>query len=122
MATDPNVLLDEAKCLGCASNASIAEMLKLALLLRIAGASSFDPALCAVDDLTGGGGDTFDCYEEGDYSTGGLPAGAGTGLEGLWMLSDGYNDNFGDLFETYPVGATGTMNDGTGFSGAWSTG
>lgn len=35
MATDSNTLLNEAKCLGCASNASMAEMLKLGLWSRI---------------------------------------------------------------------------------------
>lgn len=34
-ATNPDVLLDESKCLGCASNATMYQRLKLALLDRI---------------------------------------------------------------------------------------
>ena len=37
MALDPNTLYQEANCLGCNSNASMAEMLMLALLQRMVG-------------------------------------------------------------------------------------
>jgi len=35
MPIDPNILLAEASCLMCYSNASLSELLKLALLMRI---------------------------------------------------------------------------------------
>jgi hypothetical protein len=47
-----------------------------------------DPSACAVEDVTDGGGDTFDCYNEGVFTT--LPSYAGTGL-----MADGCRERRG---------------------------
>lgn len=50
MATDSNTLLNEAKCLGCASNASMADMLKVGLWSRIAGDGNLNAILTEIGE------------------------------------------------------------------------
>jgi hypothetical protein len=76
----------------------------------------FDGALCAAT-LTGGGGDKFDCYVVGGpYAT--LPT-AGTAFTGDWVLGNSAFYVYFDTFNTYTVGAAGTLSGGVGFTGDW---
>lgn len=77
-----------------------------------------DPSACAVEDVTDGGGDTFDCYNEGVFTT--LPSYAGTGFDGGWMYGSMWlaDDTFDDYSDGVKV--TDTMNGGTGhWDGYW---
>jgi hypothetical protein len=64
----------------------------------------FDPNPCAVVDITNGGGNTFDCYADGDYSNGGFPV-AGTGLINYVAATGPFLVPFGDEFDDYPDGS-----------------
>lgn len=76
----------------------------------------FDPTLCTVV-ITNGGGDTFDCYDVETVTT---FKDGGTGFTGVWIQADSpFGYVYGDTFDTYPVGAAGVLNDGTGSTGAW---
>lgn len=76
----------------------------------------FDPGPCAVVTVTNGGGDKFDCYDEGEFET--LPN-AGTGFDGVW-LAGGIQTAIDD-FQTYADGVkvTDTMEDGDHWAGNW---
>lgn len=79
---------------------------------------SFDPAPCAVA-IENGGGDLFDCYEDGDASN--LPL-AGTGMDGPWFIAEStYLNPFGDNFNAYADGVAqeSTLVGGSGFSEGW---
>ena len=77
----------------------------------------FDPGPCAVVTLTNGGGDTFNCYDDGEVAT--FPN-AGTGFSGPWMVGLPWRAD--DTFDDYSDGVkvTDTMNGGTGhWDGYW---
>lgn len=77
----------------------------------------FDGTLCILA-VTGGGGDTFDCYTVSSSVTS-LQDG-GTSFTGLWLISNSYvRYSFGDNFDEYAVGPTGPMAGGEGFTNAW---
>jgi hypothetical protein len=84
-------------------------------------------ANCQPPAFTNGGGDNFDCYPAGTLDDLLFQSGyhlleliGGTGFSGGWLYGDNeFNNVYGDTFETYSVGAAGTMEDGTGFSEGW---
>ena len=85
MPIDINTLMDEAKCLGCNSNASMAETLELAMLQRIYNNGG-----------TGGGGTNND-FRAANYGgaqpsytpTGSLGIAVDTGTEQIWWYYNG---------------------------------
>lgn len=79
-----------------------------------------DIAPCAVSDLTGGGGDLFDCYPDGAAAS----MYGGTGLVGGWVIGDNpFNNVQGDEFTSYADGAFASQaNSGTGLTGNWIVG
>lgn len=94
--------------------------------LALLGSANFASPCATV--LTSGGGDTFDCYSVNSDVTS-LPPG-GTGFADNWILADGaYLHPYGDSFDSYSVGFTGTMSadeeflvgKGTAWSGDWLT-
>lgn len=86
-----------------------------AVLLK---APSFDPTDCEVT-VSDGGGNTFECYDLGTYSSGNLPT-AGTGIASVSIGNSPIRFAFGETFEDYSV--TTNFVDGpigasvTGFS------
>lgn len=64
----------------------------------------FDPNPCAVVDIVNGGGNTFDCYDDGDYSSGAFPM-AGTGFSAYFAGDSPFGYVYGDEFADYPDGA-----------------
>lgn len=65
--------------------------------------AAFDAAPCAVTTITGGGGNTFDCYADGEYPDT-MPL-AGTGLSAIYVGNSPLANALGDTFEAYPDGA-----------------
>lgn len=80
--TDPNVLFQEAACLGCHSDASMADMLRLALLDRISTGSGGGGA--GVENISGAGSPvgvvTPDAVNQWYYDTVGIAWWWSTGL------------------------------------------
>jgi len=83
------------------------------------GGTPFDPTACAAV-IADGGGDTFDCYDEGNAVTEFLNT-AGTGFSALWqVVEEGGAYPYGDSFDSYSVGIKGTLTSATGFvDGKW---
>jgi len=79
-------------------------------------AFTFDPTACAVVDITDGGGNTFDCYEDGDYSDGNFPL-AGTGFSAYFAGDSPFGIPVGDTFESYADGAYAGGTPGNGVTG-----
>lgn len=76
----------------------------------------FDRGPCAVPGITDGGGDTFDCYDDGSFVGGAT----GTGFTGEWKSAENpFGVAFGDTFDTYADGTPTAMEDGTGFTDGW---
>jgi hypothetical protein len=82
----------------------------------------FDPDLCAVviwPDVSdgSGGGNTFDCYDDGDYTVTILPTG-GTGIGPLMWMGDNPFATQGEEFETFADGALvlGSPSAGSGLT------
>lgn len=94
-------LADEA-CLVCFGISDLSDLLEISRLEMLADHTSpFDPTLCAETGVTAGGGNTFECYAAGTYTT--LNT-AGTGL-GAAYVGDNPRGSFGETFEDYSVGA-----------------
>lgn len=53
-----------------------------------------DPSACAVEDVTDGGGDTFDCYNEGVFTT--LPR------VGPWTINEAAYGGFDTFVISWP--------------------
>ena len=91
----------------------------------------YDYSACSMVNIAGvAGGDTFDCYPEGE-----LPGSllqphyivsltGGTGLTGGWKYGNNpFNNMFGDDFDSYTDGAfTAQAAIGTGLTGNWNVG
>jgi len=84
--------------------------------------STFSPVLCNVVLASADGfGDSFECYPEGDITSGTLPAG-GIGWDGGWTITYSTrgvqaDDDFNSYAVQDPV--TATLSGGTGWVGGW---
>lgn len=80
----------------------------------------FDPTACAVTGLTNGGGDTFDCYNEGSAEELRF---AGTGWAETWcVIESPFGVVMGDSFESYAAtnsAEVAALESGSGFEGGW---
>ncbi len=82
---------------------------------------TFDPTLCAVLDIPLGGGNTFDCYADGDYTnTTFVPAGTGIGTmaHGDSPLLHPYGESFEDCSDGNYSG--GTPEEATGLTAVYA--
>lgn len=73
----------------------------------------FDPTACQDTNLTNGGGNTFECYDEGFYNTS-MPT-AGTLISALYVANN--PSLVGDTFEDYSVGAYAGGTPGASVTG-----
>ena len=74
---------------------------------------TFDPTPCLVTGITDGGGTTFDCYDDGDF-TEDLPV-AANGLSAHFVGDSPFGRSFGESFDSY---ADGSLSEGPPGSGA----
>jgi len=103
MPTDPNELFQEASCLGCNSNASLADMLKLALLDRISSGG-------------GGGGTPGGADTQVQYNDGGVFGGSAgfTFNDATNALTITGNFTFNQTLEATVVGTAFLVSSGGG--------
>ena len=121
MICSPPILFQESSALlaSVPKQAVYALYSYMLMIAEIEGAFiPFDGTACNIT-VTGGGGYTFECYDVGAMTSFSGKNG-GTGFSGVWIMGDSNSQfDFGDDLDSYPAGAPGTLNSGTGFTAQW---